>query len=285
MASGEGLRKEMKELLAAFDNKDPPPNRQKAVTPGLLEDLVPIAKALGPLHEQTADLIVGGFFFAMRACEFCKTEREGRTKKLELRDITFRDKCKKVVPKSAPDMEERAHYVTVRFRFQKNNVKADRRTQGRSGRRLCPVKAWARVCQQVILTNKGVTKRTPVCEIGDGRGRTVMVTSARVTYLLRSTCNSGDYGMKPSDLGTRSIRSGAAMALFLMDHSVERIMILGRWSSDAFLVYLRPQVLEWTNIMARDMASNRDFRDLNHSRDRPSALRRSMTIPSFYSSH
>jgi len=92
--------------------------------------------------------------------------------------------------------------------------------------------------------------------------------------------------MSPSDLGTRSIRSGAAMALFLMNHSVEKIMILGRWwSSDAFLVYIRPQVLEWTNIMAKDMASNRDFRDLNHSRDRPSALRKSRTMPAFYMSH
>ena len=43
------------------------------------------------------------------------------------------------------------------------------------------------------------------------------------------------------------------MALFLMDHSVTKIMLLGRWSSDAFLNYIRPQVLEWTNQLSRDM--------------------------------
>ena len=248
-----------------------------------------LAEGLGVIHEHTADLAVGAFFFAMRACEFCKTERKGRTKMLELCDITFRDRLKRVVPKTAPDLEKRSHYVTVRFEFQKNKVKADRRTQGRSDKPLCPVRAWVRVCQRVIETGRDPTKRTPVCEIGDGGTRTVQVTSERVKHLLRLACEhrGGDrgYGMKPSELGTRSIRSGAAMALFLMDHPVEKIMILGRWSSDAFLVYIRPQVLEWTNIMARDMASNRDFRDLNHSRDRPSALRKSRTMPSFYMSH
>ena len=39
-----------------------------------------------------------------------------------------------------------------------------------------------------------------------------------------------------SDIGTRSIRSGAAMGLFLMNHPVAKIMILGCWSSDACLV-------------------------------------------------
>ena len=39
-------------------------------------------------------------------------------------------------------------------------------------------------------------------------------------------------------------------------------MILGRWSSDAFLDYIHPQVLEWTNLMAHDMAQSRKFLDL-----------------------
>jgi hypothetical protein len=52
------------------------------------------------------------------------------------------------------------------------------------------------------------------------------------------------------------------MALFLKDHATAKIMILGRWSSDAFLVYMRPQVLEWTNNMSRDMVSFESFLDV-----------------------
>ena len=291
VAGADRLRKELKEILAAFENKDPPPERQKAVTPTLLEDMLALAGMLSPVHEHTADLAVGGFFFAMRACEFCRTEKKGRTKTIEMCDITFRDKSKRVVPKTSHDLEKRAHYVTIRFVFQKNKERTDRRTQGRSRRYLCPVRAWARVCRRVITTCKKVNASTQVCQLGDSKGRITHVTSSRVRDLLRLTCNrfskEKGYGIDEHELGTRSIRSGAAMALFLQDHSVEKIKILGRWSSDAFLVYIRPQVLEWTNIMARDMASNKDFRDLNRdsSRSHRSVKRHEGTMPSFHMSH
>ena len=53
------------------------------------------------------------------------------------------------------------------------------------------------------------------------------------------------------------------MALFLMNHSPARIMILGRWSSDAFLVYIRPQVLEWTNNLSTSMIKVHHFTDVS----------------------
>jgi hypothetical protein len=49
------------------------------------------------------------------------------------------------------------------------------------------------------------------------------------------------------------------MALFLKNHSTAKIMILGRWSSNAFLMYICPQVLEWANNMSRDMISFDSF--------------------------
>jgi hypothetical protein len=114
-----------------------------------------------------------------------------------------------------------------------------------------------------------------------------------VTRLIRLNCEVNGlvkgYGCAPNDLGTRSIRSGAAMGLFLMDHSVEKIMILGQWSSDAFMAYIRPQVLEWTNIMSRDLALAGNYRDLGFRSNeratiRPdkSLLRRPGLIPRFY---
>lgn len=70
------------------------------------------------------------------------------------------------------------------------------------------------------------------------------------------------------------------MAFFLKEHSVEKIMVLGRWSTNAFLItYIRPQVLEWTNIMARDIARNWNFRDLNRSQ---SDKRYNGTMPGFH---
>lgn len=56
------------------------------------------------------------------------------------------------------------------------------------------------------------------------------------------------------------------MSLFLMNHPVHKVMILGRWSSDAFLVYHRPQVLEWTNQMSCDMIHMESFFDATDPR-------------------
>jgi hypothetical protein len=87
-------------------------------------------------------------------------------------------------------------------------------------------------------------------------------------HLLQFVCAyyGGDktFGFGPTVIGNKSLRSGAAMALFLMNHSVAKIMILGRWSSDAFLVYIRPQVLEWTNNMSSDMIRHDTFFDASH---------------------
>jgi hypothetical protein len=84
--------------------------------------------------------------------------------------------------------------------------------------------------------------------------------------LLRSTCamfgGKSVFGFYLHEIGNRSIRSGAAMALFLKNHSTAKIMILGRWSSDTFLVYIRPQVLEWSNNMSKDMVSFASFLDV-----------------------
>ncbi len=261
-------------LFRAFEREDPPPKRQAAVTPEFLKATDRWCRDVGLFHSHIADLVVGAFFFAMRACEFCKTPRRGRTKLVTLDDITFRGEGRRVISLTDPMLREKARHVTVRFRDQKNGVRMDKRTQGLSGNsRLCPVMAWARACRRVLETVEGASKDTPVCQVGipsrTGR-RVLMVKASDVARTLRLVCrNEGGasrFGFGPDDLGTRSIRSGAAMALFLMHHSVERIKILGRWSSDAFLVYIRPQVLEWTSIMASDMVRANDFLDLRYDR-------------------
>jgi hypothetical protein len=55
------------------------------------------------------------------------------------------------------------------------------------------------------------------------------------------------------DIGAKSILSGAAVGSFLANHSTERTMLMGRWLSQAFLVCIRPQVIEWTTNMSSDM--------------------------------
>ena len=52
------------------------------------------------------------------------------------------------------------------------------------------------------------------------------------------------------------------MALFINNVSSAKIVILGCWFSDAFLVCIHPQVLEWTNNMSKEMVAADSFFDV-----------------------
>jgi hypothetical protein len=53
------------------------------------------------------------------------------------------------------------------------------------------------------------------------------------------------------------------MALFLIDHCPMNIMILGSWKSEAFMDYIRPRVLEWTDLMSqRDEVADQSLAEI-----------------------
>ena len=66
-------------------------------------------------------------------------------------------------------------------------------------------------------------------------------------------------GFKPQDIGTHSLRSGAAMALYLAKVPTLTIMIIGRWKSDAFLLYIRKQVAQFLQNLSTQMLQNENF--------------------------
>jgi hypothetical protein len=165
------------------------------------------------------------------------------------------------------DLLTKAEYVTVTFVNQKNGKKMDSRTQRRTrDRELCPVLQCGNQVQRILRTLPSATGTTTINTIAY-KGKPGLITNTHVLELLRTTCSSfggkATFGFDSHEIGNKSIRSGAAMALFINDISTAKIMILGRWSSDAFLAYIRPQVLEWTNNMSREMISVDSFFDVN----------------------
>ena len=64
------------------------------------------------------------------------------------------------------------------------------------------------------------------------------ITSKNILQHLRSACSSHGsthFGFEPHEVGTHSLRSGAAMKMYLGEIPVYTIMLIGKWSSDAFL--------------------------------------------------
>jgi hypothetical protein len=71
-------------------------------------------------------------------------------------------------------------------------------------------------------------------------------------------------GLKAEDIGTHSIRLGAAMAMYLAGVKVETIQMIGRWRSRSFMRYLRIQVPETTRGVATRMTSRHIFFTIDH---------------------
>ena len=60
-------------------------------------------------------------------------------------------------------------------------------------------------------------------------------------------------GYTSAEIGCHSIRSGAAMSMYLQKIAVFTIMLQGRWCSDAFLRYIRRQVKEFSQGVSEAM--------------------------------
>ena len=272
----------------AFDNTDDPVNRQKAITPQFLRKLHLLGsnpRVEANLHDHAVDLIIGAYFFAMRSCEYVRPTKPGKTKTLLLRHLVFRDWRKKIIPHTDPKLAAKMEYCTVCFEDQKNGMKQDSRTQRRTrDPLLCPSRL-ARAVRRVVTTVPNWSADTHLCSLHLNHN-THTISQAFTLKLLRHTCKTfggrETFGFDAHEIGNKSLRSGAAMALFLKNHSVAKIMILGRWSSDAFLVYIRPQVLEWANNMSTDMTNFDSFLDVGMhdiaSKSDPMTSRRRVTL-------
>ena len=265
----EKLLPELNKLFAGMEADSPNVVRQKAITPKLLRHIIHDTNEaiLNEPKDHAADLIVGAFFFAMRACEYVKTPVPGITKRVRLGCIHFLSSKRERIRHDDPYLLSKAKFVTVVFEAEKNGDRFQARTQEKTKHPiLCPVIRLGRAVQRVLLYIPDADEFTPLCATSSHKIKTDSITSTFTLNLIRNTCRKfgGEsfFGFGPMDIGNKSLRSGAAMALFLMRHSSDRIMILGRWKSRAFLDYIRPQVIEWTSCLSGDMISFDNFTDL-----------------------
>eukprot|EP00956_Cyclotella_meneghiniana_P034348 scaffold103894_cov40-Cyclotella_meneghiniana.AAC.3 len=258
----------------AYRNKDPPVKQQKAIPTIVIKELTRLQQT--ELQKAVAQLAVGAFFFAMRSCEYLKVPQaeKRRTDILRLRNIRFfRNGVE--LPHSHPQLET-AEVVSITFEKQKKDEKMDTVNQLASGDAiLCPKYAWASIVKR-IRSYPGTNDDTPVSTVMVN-GRLTHVTSKILIDALEGAIEAvgnDRIGIQKGEIGTHSIRSGAAMAMYLGEVPVYTIMMLGRWSSDAFLRYIRKQVEQFSHNVSRKMILHQFHRhvpqiDRTISRDDP----------------
>jgi hypothetical protein len=141
--------------------------------------------------------------------------------------------------------------------MQKKDKKSDTITQMASGDvNMCPVRMAAAIVCRIRSYNK-TDNNTPIPAFLQF-GHINHVTSKQVIAAMRDGVQAiGEdvLHIKKTEIGTHSIRLGAAMAMFLSNCSACLIMMIGRWSSDAFLRYIRKQVEKFSHNVSSKMAN------------------------------
>ena len=235
----------------AYRNVDSNVKHQKALTTPVLLKLYELA--VSELDFAVADLVIGAFFFGMRSCEYSTVKtKQTRTKRLCLRNIRFFKGRRQLF---IDDDLSLADTVSITFEFQKKDLRNETVTMDANDEHaiLCPVKAWARVVRRVAAM-PGTTTDTPVNTFFSESLKEI--TSELVLARLRAIVDiigKDVLGYESADIGTHSLRSGCAMALHLAGVQVYMIMLIGRWSSDAFLRYIRRQVREFSAGVSKRM--------------------------------
>jgi hypothetical protein len=117
---------------------------------------------------------------------------------------------------------------------------------------LCPVRAAvAIICR--IRSYPGANNDTPISAIWQ-YNHIEHITSRQIKNMLQEAIlaiGEDTFHIAANKIGTHSICSGAAMTMFLGGCPVFLIMMIGRWSSNAFLCYIRKQVKEFNHVSCK----------------------------------
>jgi hypothetical protein len=121
---------------------------------------------------------------------------------------------------------------------------------------LCPVRAAAAVCR--MRSCPGANDNTLISAIWQ-YDCIEHITSRQIKNALWDTIlviGEDTLHIAANKIGTHSIRLGTAMVMFLGGCPVFLIMMIGCWSSNAFLCYIRKQVKEFNHNVSRKMITH-----------------------------
>ena len=255
-------------LFRSYKNEDPPPQHEKAIPLSLLSFLR--SSVSSPLDKETVPLLIVALFFCMRSCEYLKTRKckNKRTKIVTLGGVRFFADGK-VLSFFDPNLHQ-ADSVSITFADQKNATKLQSVHVERAAvddPRLCCVYNLAKTCRRIA----SYSHHTPIlyrelCMYKTTEGNFVDINPSYVIKLLRMgarAMGAVKLGFEPEEIGTHSIRSGGAMAYYLLPSmSDSQVMFFGRWKSLAFLRYIRSQVDRFHSGWSTQIVLNPHFRNI-----------------------
>lgn len=198
------------------------------------------------------NLIATAYFFLMRPGEYCNAPE---AHPFRFQDVSFAVGTRLLNSRTSPEASLlAADSVVITYNDQKNANRGEKVGQGRSGDpNLCPVIAAARLI--IHLRRNAAPDDTPIYTYySQYRANPKKVASATIADVMRRSARMLGY---PDDIvrniHARALRATGASALLLSQIDTNLIRLLGRWKSDAMLLYLHAQTAGITHNFAQRM--------------------------------
>lgn len=251
-----------------YKRNDPSTKHEKALPPIVFRHRLQTAKL--PRELARAHLLCLALFFAMRSCEYVYVgTRDRKTRPIRAKDIVFRTGSR-TIPHSSDEIFL-ADSVSIEFGDQKSEIKDETVSQDASDDLggLCPVEHAAFTIRR-LQSYPDYSEDWEVFTFHEEETGFSKITSSELLLDIRAAvdCIGRDVlGFGSEDVGTHSVRSSLAMMAYLDGVPVYTIMLLGRWSSDAFLSYIEKQVKEFTRGISARMIKSDVFYNIPRARE------------------
>jgi integrase len=120
---------------------------------------------------------------------------------------------------------------------------------------VCPVHALIRRVSHILQhsTDPAVMLATYFPNPGSSGWH---ITSTDITHTVKGAVQAlglARYNIPPDQVSSHSLRAGGAMALHLGGAPSHTIQLLGRWSSDTFMVYIHKQLSAFSDGLSTSM--------------------------------
>lgn len=211
------------------------------------------------------------FFFLLRVGEYTPSPqaRDKLTIPLRKRDIRLWQGDDVIAPDAPWDVLQHATGVSICLENQKNGHKMAPLHHDSSGDpEFCPVRALARRVHELRDTAPDTPIGTYFDEADAAAGgvppRQVQASEIRAAIRLGAAGDGLEQqGYDASRIGSHSLRSGGAVALFLSGYPSELIQKLGRWRSETYKRYIQAQIAQLTAGVSSQMALYRRFTNVS----------------------
>ncbi len=203
-------------------------------------------------------------FFAFRSCEYLKVlqAEQHQMEQLCMRNIRF-FKDGGIIPHIHPNLEF-TDWVSTTFEHQKQEDKHNTITQESSGDLvLCPMRFAAGLVRRIWSYKETDSNTRVSAYISNGVVKHVALAQ-EINALQDVVGAIGEtwLGIAKHKIGTHSSRSWAAMAMYLGECLAYTIMLIGCWSSNAFLRYIWKQVMEFSHNVSKKMLCFKNYKHM-----------------------